>query len=62
MPALASLEELQEVERKAREFESTHPDAYRDISAILKTYRKIGYKNIIKLLLKESTPEKLKGG
>ncbi len=61
MPALASLEELREVDAKVKAFEADHPEAYRTISEILKKYRKIGYKNIIKLLLNESTPEKLKG-
>jgi hypothetical protein len=61
MPALASLEELRKVDSKVKEFQAGFPEAYRTIAAILKEYRKIGYKNIIKLLLEESTPEKLKG-
>lgn len=61
MPALASLEELKEVDAKVKEFQAGFPDAHRAISEILRKYRKIGYKNIIKLLLDESTPEKLKG-
>ena len=61
MPALASLEELREVDARVKAFEADHPEAYRIMSEILKKYRKIGYKNIIKLLLNESTPEKLKG-
>ena len=48
---LASLEEL-----KARE-----PGAYDAFAALLRKHRKVGYKNICKLLLGESTPEKLKG-
>ena len=61
MAALASLEELREVDEKLRSFREGFPDAYRAISEILKRYRKIGYKNVIKLLLEASTPEKLKG-
>lgn len=60
MPALASLEDLLEVNQRVREFEQSYPEAYKSISEILKKYRKIGYKNIIKLLLNEATPEKLK--
>jgi DNA-binding ferritin-like protein (Dps family) len=61
MPALASIEELKEVERKAKVFAEEFPEAYQAISGLLKTHRAVGYKNIIKLLLGESTPEKLKG-
>lgn len=61
MPALASLEELREVNSRVREFETNFPEAYGSIAGILKSFRKIGYKNIVKLLLNESTPEKLKG-
>jgi len=61
MPALASLEELKEVDAKVKEFQAAHPEAFRAIAEILKRYRKIGYKNIVKLLLNEATPEKLKG-
>ena len=62
MPAMATIEELREVERSVLDFESRFPEAYVEMSRIIKTYRKIGYKNITKLLLHEATPEKLKGG
>ncbi len=61
MPALASLEELKEVDELARAFRGAHPEAFRELSAFIKKYRKVGYKNIVKLLLEEATPEKLKG-
>lgn len=61
MPALASLEELKEVDAKLKQFQSEFPDAYVVIADILKKFRRIGYKNVIKLLLGEATPEKLKG-
>lgn len=61
MPALASLEELKEVDSRVKQFQSDYPEAHRAIAEILKKYRRIGYKNIIKLLLAETTPEKLKG-
>ena len=61
MPALASLEELREVDQRARAFREAYPEAFGELSAFLRQYRKVGYKNIVKLLLMESTPEKLKG-
>ena len=61
MPAMATIEQLREVEQSVLDFESRFPEAFTEISRIIKTYRKIGYKNIIKLMLHESTPEKLKG-
>jgi len=61
MPALASLDDLKEVLARLEELKSSHPEAYDAFAAILKKYRKVGYKNICKLLLGEATPEKLKG-
>ncbi|HET6449941.1 MAG TPA: hypothetical protein VMF68_12865 [Spirochaetia bacterium] len=60
MAALASLEELQEVLARLEELRAAHPEAYEAFAAVLRKYRKVGYKNICKLLLGESTPEKLK--
>jgi hypothetical protein len=62
MPALASLDDLKEVLSRLEELKASHPDAYEAFSGILRNYRKVGYKNICKLLLGEATPEKLKGG
>ena len=61
MPALAPLEELKDVLARLEELKTRHPEAYDAFAALLRTYRKVGYKNICKLLLGESTPEKLKG-
>jgi len=61
MPALASLEELKDVLARLEELRSQHPQAYEAFSGVLRKYRKVGYKNICKLLLGEATPEKLKG-
>jgi len=61
MPALASLEDLQDVQRKLEELKGKFPEAYDQFAAILRAYRRVGYKNICKLLLGEATPEKLKG-
>ncbi len=61
MPALASLEDLQDVQRRLEELKAKSPDAYEQFAGILRAYRRVGYKNICKLLLGEATPEKLKG-
>ena len=61
MPALASLDDLKEVLARLEELKSSHTEGYDAFAAILKKYRKVGYKNICKLLLGEATPEKLKG-
>jgi len=61
MPALASLDDLKEVLARLDELKAGHPDAYEAFSALLRKYRRVGYKNICKLLLGEATPEKLKG-
>ena len=61
MPALASLDDLKEVVVRLEELKSSHTEAYDAFAVILKKYRKVGYKNICKLLLGEATPEKLKG-
>ncbi len=61
MPALASLDDLRSVLARLEELRAKHPDAYAAFEGILKDYRKVGYKNICKLLLGEATPEKLKG-
>jgi hypothetical protein len=61
MAALASLDDLKEVLARLEELKATHADAYGAFSALLKKHRKVGYKNICKLLLGEATPEKLKG-
>ncbi len=61
MPALASLEDLKEVLARLSKLKAEQPQAYEQFSEILRTWRRVGYKNICKLLLGEATPEKLKG-
>ena len=61
MAALASLDDLEEVLARLEELKAAHGDAYEAFSALLRKHRKVGYKNICKLLLGEATPEKLKG-
>ena len=61
MPALASLDDLREVLGRLEKLKDQYPDAHEQFSMILRAYRRVGYKNICKLLLGEATPEKLKG-
>ncbi|MEW5815965.1 MAG: hypothetical protein AB1798_11305 [Spirochaetota bacterium] len=61
MPAVASLEELKAVQNQLNALSKEYPDAYGAFVALFRANRKVGYKNICKMLLGESTPEKLKG-
>ncbi len=61
MPSVATLEDLQAVSTDLDVLKTKHPEAYADTAALFKKHRKVGYKNICKLLLEEATPEKLKG-
>jgi len=61
MPAVASIEELKIVEKDLENLRNQFPEAYSAFADLFKKNRKVGYKNICKLLLGEATPEKLKG-
>ena len=61
MPAIATLEELKAVDAALKKLKEEYPDAYEKFTHFFKDNRKIGYKNICKLLIGEATPEKLKG-
>jgi hypothetical protein len=61
MPAVASIEELRAVDADLAALKARHPEAYDALAAVFKAHRKVGYKNICKLMLGEATPEKLKG-
>jgi len=61
MPAIASLEELTAVQAALAKLEAAHPQAYAEAAELFRRFRGIGYRNIARLLLKEATPEKLKG-
>ncbi len=62
MPVLASLEDLRQVEQQLAGLKSRHPEAYGDFVALLGGLRRVGYRNICRLMLGETTPEKLKSG
>ena len=55
MPAIASLEDL-----KAAEKDLLEAKGLDDLKAAFKKWRRIGWKNICKLWLRERTPEQLK--
>ena len=61
MPAVASLEELKAVQSQLKDLESRHPEGFADLVALFRRHRKVGYKNICKMMMGEATPEKLKG-
>ena len=61
MPAVASLEELKAVEEQLNAIKEQHPEVYADFVELFRKNRKIGYKNICKMMMGEATPEKLKG-
>jgi hypothetical protein len=56
MPAIASLGDL-----RAAQAELLAAKDINELKKVFKKYRRIGWKNICKLWLEESTPEKLKG-
>ncbi len=61
MPAVASMEDLRAVDADLVALKARHPEAYDALAALFRAHRKVGYKNICKLMLGEATPEKLKG-
>ncbi len=61
MPAIATLEELKAIEIALKKMREEYPEAYEKFAQFFKDNRQIGYKNIIKMMIGEATPEKLKG-
>ncbi|MCK5007357.1 MAG: hypothetical protein KAR73_08210 [Spirochaetales bacterium] len=61
MPAVASLEELKAVEEHLGQLKAEYPEAYADVVELFRRHRKVGYKNICKMMMGEATAEKLKG-
>ena len=60
MPAKATLEELKEIKVKLDQIKAQYTDGYNAIKELLASKRSVGYKNIVKMLLGEVTPEQLK--
>ncbi len=61
MPAVASLEELKAVDEQLKALKGENPEVYARFVKLFRKNRKIGYKNICKMMMGEATPEKLKG-
>lgn len=61
MPASATLEELKAVDEKLKKLNEDMPEAFEKFVTFIKENRRIGYKNMIKMMLDEASPEKLKG-
>ncbi len=61
MPAVASLEELKAVDEQLKALKGENPEVYAHFVELFLKNRKIGYKNICKMMMGEATPEKLKG-
>ena len=60
MPAIATLEELKATYAQIQELRKKFPEACLAIAELLKRNRKIGYKNICRMITEEATPESLK--
>jgi len=56
MPAIASLEDLKAAQKDLLEAKDLD-----ELKKVFRKCRRIGWKNLCKLWLEESTPEKLKG-
>ena len=56
MPAIAPIEDLRNAQKELLEVKDVE-----ELKRVFKKWRRIGWKNICKLWLEESTPEKLKG-
>jgi hypothetical protein len=59
MAAIAPLEQLVECSADIKDFELAHPEAAEQVKVILGRHRKIGYKNICKMMM-GATAEELK--
>ena len=61
MPAEAPLEDLQRVHQELQSLQMKHGEAYDEFVEFFKRNRSVGYKNMCKMLMGETTPEELKG-
>jgi len=56
MPAIAPIEDLRNAQKELLETRDVE-----ELKKIFKRWRRIGWRNVCRLWLEESTPEKLKG-
>lgn len=61
MSAVASLEDLKQVQKELQSLKMKDEEMYEDFVELFKRNRSVGYKNICKMLMEETTPEELKG-
>lgn len=61
MSAVAELEDLKQVQKELQSLKMKDEEMYEDFVELFKRNRSVGYKNICKMLMEESTPEELKG-
>ena len=59
MAAIAAIEDLQAVAKDLAKFEKDNPEGFTRMVDLLKTHRKVGYKNIIRMAYGDK-PEDLK--
>jgi len=61
MSAVADLEDLKQVQKELQSLKMKDEEMYEDFVDLFKRNRSVGYKNICKMLMGESTPQELKG-
>lgn len=61
MTSVAPLEDLKRAHQELEALEMKFPDAYEDFAEFFRRNRSLGYKNLCRLLMREQTPEQLKG-
>jgi rubrerythrin len=62
MSAVADLEDLKQVKKELESLKMKDEEIYNDFVDLFKRNRSVGYKNICKMLMEETTPEELKEG
>tara|TARA_B100000959_G_scaffold149654_1_gene157002 strand:+ start:377 stop:562 length:186 start_codon:yes stop_codon:yes gene_type:complete len=60
MTTSIDLDDLKSVFEELERLKIKHPDAYKDFARFIKINRGVGYKNMCKIWIGETTPEKLK--
>jgi hypothetical protein len=61
MSSVVPLEDLRRAHQELQALEMKFPEAYEDFAEFFDRNSSLGYKNLSKLLMKEQTPEELKG-
>ena len=61
MSSVVPLEDLRRAHQELQALELKFPEAYEDFAEFFERNRALGYKNLCRLLMREQTPEQLKG-